>query len=331
MPDNAPRRSDQKPKKKKRRIRLNPFRTAIVLVCAIVAVTCCVMLVNYLVDYFHSTQVSQELKEVYTQAKEIEMAEKPTSTPSAEVNDAALPLSMQSQPLSTPAAARTAPNAYTGNERFKARPTVVKLQERSRDIIGWLSIPDVLDDPVVQRDNTYYLTHDYMGNHSATGALFLDESCKLYPVPECLLLHGHNMKTGAMFGALKKYKVSGTSFFRDHGYIRFETLYEDATYVVFSVAQIDIRPSQSAFLNFMGSLSFSTDNDFMRYIGKLKTLSLYEIGVDVLPSDRILILSTCDGTDENLRLLVAARMLRKDEDLQPITDALRSVKQRRTF
>ena len=39
-----------------------------------------------------------------------------------------------------------------------------------------------------------------------TGALFLDENCDLIHVPTQMVIHGHNMKEGAMFGMLKKYK-----------------------------------------------------------------------------------------------------------------------------
>lgn len=321
-----------------KRRKLNPVRVTLAVVCLAVGITSAVLLIGYISDYVSSKSVSGEMKALYQQAKEQETPEisaPPTqaaavtsATESADTEGSAQP---ESTPNPTVKPARTLQKTYAGNERFNTRAAIDALQKKNRDIIGWLYIDDVLDEAVVQRDNKYYLTHDYLGKKSGTGALFLEESCKLYPVPECLLLHGHNMKTGAMFGSLKKYKVKGVDFFRDHGYIKFETLYEDATYVVFSVAMIDIRPSESAFLNFVGNIRFPTDESFMRYVGRLKTLSLYDIDIAVEPSDRLLILSTCDGEDDNIRLLVAARLLRPDEDTGVLNDALRSVKLKRTY
>jgi len=166
----------------------------------------------------------------------------------------------------------------------------------------------------LQRDNEYYLTHNSLGQRSVTGALFLDETCDLKTVPTQMLIHGHNMKEGAMFGSLKKYKVKDASFYRAHPFIDFNTIYENGRYVIFAVSEVDIRWDRANYLPFWQDVRFSSADAFMNYVNKARSLSHYRCNVDVQPGDRILTLSTCEGTDDNKRLIVMARRLRDGEN-----------------
>ena len=44
------------------------------------------------------------------------------------------------------------------------------------DLVGWLELggENAFSAPVVQRDNTYYLKHDFYGKEDRHGAVFLD-------------------------------------------------------------------------------------------------------------------------------------------------------------
>ena len=44
---------------------------------------------------------------------------------------------------------------WPGNPSMTISPQLKKLQRQNKDIVGWLSIPDMLAQAVVQRDNTY--------------------------------------------------------------------------------------------------------------------------------------------------------------------------------
>ncbi|MFR5795301.1 MAG: hypothetical protein ACLUI3_06905, partial [Christensenellales bacterium] len=50
------------------------------------------------------------------------------------------------------------------------------LHAQNTDLVAWLTIDNVLDLPVVYRDNSYYLTHDFAKNKSTAGTIFLDEN-----------------------------------------------------------------------------------------------------------------------------------------------------------
>lgn len=72
----------------------------------------------------------------------------------------------------------------------------------------------LIDLPIMQyTDNSFYLEHDAEGNPSKYGAIFLDARCRVND--DILLIHGHNTKSGDMFGFLKSY-VRVDSFIDEH-------------------------------------------------------------------------------------------------------------------
>jgi sortase B len=128
------------------------------------------------------------------------------------------------------------------------------------------------------------------------------------------LVHGHNMKEGAMFGSLKKYKVKDASYYKEHPFVTFDTLYEKATYVIFAVAEVNIVPGNTHYFPFWHQFSFGTKESFEHFVLLAKEYSRFKVDIDVAPGDRLLTLATCSSDDSNLRLIVMARMLRENED-----------------
>ena len=57
----------------------------------------------------------------------------------------------------------------------------------------------------------------------------------------------------------------------------------------------------------------SSDEKKTEYFAALKERSLYDTGVDLLPTDKLLTLSTCSHVFDDARLVVVARMVRQGE------------------
>ena len=101
-------------------------------------------------------------------------------------------------------------HVYTGvktEKVMKFRPAddqPVILKELSPDCVGWLTIDGTdIDYPVMQgRDNSEYLNKDPYGEYSLAGSIFLDARNKADLSDGYLLIYGHHMEAGAMFGAL---------------------------------------------------------------------------------------------------------------------------------
>lgn len=287
-------------------------------------------LIRYFGDIAASKRASRELEAVYASMNE------PSWTPDARQTLQATPLPTHtpvpqpsaSAPRTTPTAEELWPTRYPNNPSLRVSAVFYELQRKNEDIVGWLKIDGVLEEAVCQRDNSYYLTHNALKQKSVTGALFLDEACDLKTVPTQMVIYGHNMKEGAMFGSLKKYKLKDANFYHQHPFIEWNTQYENGRYVIFAVCEVDLRRDNPDYLPFWMYSRFSDAETFLSYVEKARALSRYRCGVTVEPSDRLLTLSTCIGDDANRRLLVMARRIRDDESELELNMAVYSTSDR---
>ena len=196
-------------------------------------------------------------------------------------------------------------------------PKFKSLLEMNRDVVGWLNIQDVIDLPVVYRDNTYYLRRDIKKKKSAAGTLFLDENHPLRASAQNLIIHGHNMHDQSMFGRLHRYLR--LSYLQKHSVMRFDTLYEENTYVVIAVLVVPDDARDPGYVNYLGHPSFRSGKQFLDYVGELVERSVYEISIDIDEDDALLTLSTCY---EDERLLVVGRRLRPEESLSDVMERM---------
>ncbi len=276
------------------------------------------------------TGIPQESRE--TEATEAEAGERTQETeteavkrtPEAETTAAAPETDAEKRredPLPAPQTAAAAENPdllpalpYTDKPYLLVSERFLRLRKRGEYIIGWLSM-DQVEEAVVQKDNSFFLDHDATGRRNINGAIFLDRSVNLRTRPYTLILYGHNMKSGNMFGHLKKYRDS--SYFYSHRMITFDSMYEDGKYAVFAVMEMNTVPGTAAWYN-LWSLETERRADREEAIRKLERKSLIGCSLDVRADDQILLLVTClDGEDE--RLVVAARRLREGESESSLT------------
>lgn len=299
----------------------NGKRLMVILLLTGIMMFCAWQLIRYASDYLNSREAGDQLRQIYyaeteisTAAPEMTVSPSPTSapTPTAEMDAAA---------TSTPLA-RLKTVYYPSNHYAIASTRFQKLQKQNGDIVGWLTMDGQLDEAVVQRDNSYYLTRDYRGYHNVNGALFLDESISLSTRPYTLIVYGHNMKTGAMFGNLRHYEK--ISFYQEHPFITFDTMFEEGRYVIFSMARLSLNIQDSNYIS-IGGLNSLTVADRQTAIDTLIDQSVFSTDLDVQPEDQLLLLITCiDGEDD--RRIVSARRLREGEteaDLQAIVNRAR--------
>ena len=184
----------------------------------------------------------------------------------------------------------------------EALPEMARLREENRDLVGWLTIDGVLDLPVVYRDNSYYLTHDFHKQENTAGTIFLDVNHRFSARACNLLLHGHNMKDGSMFGHLIRYQ--DIDYLKRHPVIEFSTLWQKERYVIISVMKVSLNSRDPSFFNYFSYPSFKKDEEYERYVRGAQLASLYAIPVTAEPSDALLTLSTCVDDD---RLVILAR------------------------
>ena len=185
-----------------------------------------------------------------------------------------------------------------------------RLVERNPDFIGWISSEGTnLDYPVMQTGTDredYYLRRDFNGEYDNYGTPYLDEHCTLGADDQStnLIIYGHNMKTGTVFGSLTGYKEA--DYYAAHPTIDFDTLYGDATYEVFAAFPIDIHTDTS--FNYTELRYIDMDEaSFNDFISQVKARSSVDSGITPVYGDQLLTLSTCEYSVGDGRFVVCAR------------------------
>ena len=110
----------------------------------------------------------------------------------------------------------------------KTKPPILKKYEsvyqKNKRIVGWLSIEGTdIDYPVMQTvNNDYYLDHNFNQEYDKNGSIFLDKDCDAAFPNDNMIIYGHHMKSGRMFGNLNRYAKE--SYFEEHPIIKFDTI-----------------------------------------------------------------------------------------------------------
>lgn len=183
------------------------------------------------------------------------------------------------------------------------------LYAENQDLAGWLSIEDmVIDYPVMQcEDDEYYLHHDYYGEESNYGCLYVRNAADVNTPGTNFIIYGHNMKDGTMFGDLDLYREE--SFYKEHSTISFDTLYEERTYEIIAVFRSRIYNSDDEVFKYYQFYQADTQEEFDYFYNNIKEMSLYDTGVTAEFGDTFLTLSTCAYHVQDGRFVVVAKRL----------------------
>ena len=189
-------------------------------------------------------------------------------------------------------------------------PEYQTLYSLNKRLIGWVKIDDTyIDYPVLQTvNNDYYLNHNFDQEEDKNGSIFLDKDCSIYPRSTNLILYGHHMRSGRMFGQLNKY--SSEKFYKEHKYIQFDTIYEKGTYEVMYVFRSKIYEESEIVFKYYQFTDAVSETEFESNMKQMADMSLYDTGVSAEYGDELLTLSTCDYYTSDGRFVVVAKKIR---------------------
>lgn len=213
-------------------------------------------------------------------------------------------------------------------ETYTILPQAEKLLEINDEVVGVITIPDTkVNYPVMQSgDLEKYLDTNIMGEKAKAGALFLDyrnrfdhvvEGKLVEPNSDNLIIYGHNMGNGNMFGTLKNYR-NNANYYEEHPIIELNSNYACYKYKIFAFFIIDAEDETETVFDCWNYLNFNTEEDFYNYVNEVKKRTIRLTNVDVKYGDQLLTLSTCNsifGQGGGGRLIVMARRVRDGEDL----------------
>lgn len=174
-----------------------------------------------------------------------------------------------------------------------------KFKKECPDAVAWLRVPGVgLSYPVMQgTDNEFYLHHDPQGGYVFVGSVFMDCNNESVADPH-VILYGHNMIDGSMFGKLGKFRDA--SFAKKNSTIYLYTPEGRRTYQVFAVQSVSATSD-------LFTVGFEHDDRFGEFVKKLQSGSFFSTKVEVDQSDSVLSLSTCSS--HSTRLVVSAKLV----------------------
>lgn len=187
-----------------------------------------------------------------------------------------------------------------------------KLYAENNDFVGWLTVEGTkIDYPVMQNeDDEYYLHHNFNGEEDKYGCLYVKHIADVDTPGTNFIIYGHHMKDDSMFGDLDKYESE--SFYRKHGSISFDTLYEERTYEVIAAfrTQVTEEENDTAF-KYYQFYQADTEEEFRYFYESVMGMSIYDTGTAAEFGDTFLTLSTCSGYAENGRFVVIAKRIDK--------------------
>lgn len=189
------------------------------------------------------------------------------------------------------------------------------------DMAAWLQIADTkIDYPVMwtPEDEEYYLRRGFDGSSNRNGCLILDTDSSLDPLTTNLIIHGHNMKSGAMFGTLTDYEDE--AYWQEHKSISLYTRECLRNYEVIAVFRSQVYKKSDQVFKFYKFFQADTAEEFDDFYQNIKALSLYDTGVTAEFGDRFLTLSTCAYHVENGRFVVVAKEVENGDTYLPIQD-----------
>lgn len=184
------------------------------------------------------------------------------------------------------------------------------------DMAFWLVVDGtVIDYPVMQtpEDENYYLERDFEGNEDKAGCLLLDTDSPLYgenPTTN-LIIHGHNMKAGTMFGGLMQYEDE--NYCTEHKHMEIYTRTDKREYEVISVFYSQVYYPTDMVFKYYNFFQADNELEFNYFYDNIKEMSMYDTGVTAELGDHFLTLSTCAYHVEDGRFVVVAKEISREE------------------
>jgi len=194
------------------------------------------------------------------------------------------------------------------------RPILTELKDlydQNNDLVGVLEVVGTdINYPVMQTisDPEYYLRRDFYGDDSTAGSLFVDYRCDIVNQTTNTIIYGHNMRSGTMFGGLKRYL--NKDYYQSHKTIIFKTLYEVQEYEIVGVGLSSVGYDDDDNYKYYNFIDAVTGSELQEFLDNIQSLSVYDETIDISATDKLLTLSTCNSYTEDGRMFVVAKRVK---------------------
>ena len=162
------------------------------------------------------------------------------------------------------------------------------LKEKNSDTIAYLKVNNTKINHIVVKgkDNSYYLHHNFNKEWSSAGWVFADFHNKFDGTDKNIVIYGHSMLNGSMFGTLRNVLKKEWYENKNNHLITLVTENGEYTYQVFSTYVI---MAEDYYIN----TNFKNSSEFKKFVNTIKSRSKHNFNVSVNENDEILTLSSC--------------------------------------
>lgn len=196
-------------------------------------------------------------------------------------------------------------------------PEYRKMYETNSDLAGWIVIDGTdINYPVVQSKvyQEFYLDHNFDGEEDNAGSIFADARNDLLLPDDNIIIYGHNMKDGSMFGTLQYYL--NKDYYNKHTMLSFDTLHKHGTYQIAVVGLSKISEESDGTFKYYDFINADSKKEFKKYVENIKKLEAYDTGVNLEYGDKLVTLSTCNSVEKDGRLFIVAKEVKFEDSFQ---------------
>ena len=178
------------------------------------------------------------------------------------------------------------------------------LHELNPDIVAWIDIPETgISYPILQsgedKAEDYYLHRNVDGTYGYPASVYMQKANDANFMDSVTVLYGHNMKNGRMFAGLHNY--DDMDYFDAHSDIYVYTPTGTKHYRVFASLFYDDSLILDAYQGFQTGEEVKAF-----YKESVEKANNVNYGVEVNEDSKILVLSTCEKGQNDVRYLVEA-------------------------
>jgi len=170
-----------------------------------------------------------------------------------------------------------------------------------KDMYGWIFMSDTnINYPLMKgRNNNYYLHHNYKGDESRSGSIFVDASTlDNYYSNYNMVIYGHNMRDGSMFNTLKHW--CNNASVKTLAQTTQIEIYTDEGVYIYDILGFYVDDS-----NAYARTVFSSESDYLKFLKKIVKESNVKTNRDYNSQSRICTLITCtNGSNTSSRYVV---------------------------
>ncbi len=206
----------------------------------------------------------------------------------------------------------------------------------NEDVVGWIyqENGDISYPILYSGDNDTYLRKTLYKVSSTSGSIFLGGDNNPDMTDPLVMVYGHNMKNGSMFGSLKKYK-NEEDYYEEHQYFQIYTengmAYRYQIYAYFDIKDTetamedllfyDSEDSESAIVTEVilsegdeteepvtTEVILNEENTYAAYLETIAERSVLDTDIEVTTEDQVLGLWTCSSSSGNRFLVFAVKV-----------------------